>query len=126
MSKADKTYNLQLATAMLVYLVVVAGSIWFINANPESFWRIPAALTPMIPASYVPFIVVRYLRNIDELQRQIQLEAFGFAFAGTGILTTAYGFLEIVGLPQISWIFVWPIMGGLWCLGIGLATWRYR
>ncbi|HEY0606738.1 MAG TPA: hypothetical protein VGD58_27720 [Herpetosiphonaceae bacterium] len=126
MNKAGKIYNLQLATTMAVYVVVVAGSVWFITANPESLWRIPAALTPMIPASYVPFVVMRYLRNIDELQRQIQLEALGFAFAGTAILTSAYGFLESVGFPQVNWIFVWPIMGGLWCLGIVLASRRYR
>ncbi|MBV9789493.1 MAG: hypothetical protein JOZ51_15010 [Chloroflexi bacterium] len=126
MNKADKIYNSQLAITMLVYMVVVAVSVWFINANPESFWRIPAALTPMIPASYVPFVFMRYLRHIDELQRQIQLEALGFAFAATAILTLAYGFLENVGFPRVNWIFIWPIMGGLWAMGIALARWRYR
>lgn len=126
MNKAGKIYNLQLIATMAFYIVVVAVSVWFINTNPESFWRIPAALTPIIPASYVPFVVMRYLRNIDELQRQIQLEALGFAFAGTAILTSAYGFLESVGFPAVSWIFVWPIMGGLWGLGTALASRRYR
>lgn len=126
MNKAGKIYNLQLGAALVAYAVVLVLSIWFLKANPESIWRIPAALTPMIPAGCVPFVVVRYLRNIDELQRQIQLEALGFAFGGTAILTFAYGFLQGVGFPQVSWIWIWPIMGALWGLGTALAARRYR
>lgn len=126
MNKASKIYNIQLSAALVAYTLVLVVSIWFIKANPESIWRIPAALAPMIPAASIPFVVMRYLRNIDELQRQIQLEALGFAFGGTAILTFAYGFLQGVGFPQASWFWIWPIMAVLWGLGTALATRRYR
>ena len=80
----------------------------------------------MIPALLVPVVVVRRLRTMDELQRQIQLEALGYAFAGTAVITFGYGFLERVDFPRVSAFSVWPLMGALWFVGIGVARWRYR
>jgi len=63
---------------------------------------------------------------MDELQRRIHLEALGFAFGATAILTFAYGFLENAGLPRLSYIWILPAMVVLWGVGAAVASWRYR
>ena len=44
---------------------------------------------------------VRFLGRMDELQRRIHLEALGFAFGATAILTFAFGLMENAGLPRV-------------------------
>lgn len=121
-----RKYGIEFAAAMVAYAVVLVVSITLLNRYPSGAWRIPVALAPMIPASFIPFIVVRQLGRMDELQRRIQLEALGFAFAGTAVLTFAYGFLQNVGFAAASWFFVWPIMAVLWLMGLAWSTRRYR
>jgi hypothetical protein len=67
------------------------------------------------------------LRRLDEMQQRVQLEALALAFAGTGVLGTAYGFLVNAGLPDIEWgALVWPVMVGFWAIGLLFANRRYR
>jgi hypothetical protein len=108
------------------YWMLFVVSIMTLTGHPTGAWRYPVVLLPMIPAATIPFLVVRALRRMDELERRIQLEALAFAFAGTGILTFGYGFLQLVGLPDLRWLFVWPLMAGLWLVGLLVSTRRYR
>lgn len=80
----------------------------------------------MIPATVMCWVVLRHLRRVDELQRRVQLEALGLAFAGTALITFSYGFLELIGFPKLSMFAVWPIMAMLWIIGGLLAGRRYR
>ena len=68
----------------------------------------------------------RPARHLDELQRQIQLEALAFGFAGTAILGSTYGFLVSAGLPEIDSSLIWPVMVLLWAIGTVIACRRYR
>jgi hypothetical protein len=70
---------------------------------------------------------VRSIRRLDEMQLRIHLDAMAFAFAGTGVLATTYGFLVTAGLPDIDWGgILWPAMVALWVIGILIASRRYR
>ena len=69
---------------------------------------------------------MRFFSNMDELQRRIQLEAFAFSFGVTGIVTFSYDLLTYAGFPDISWVWIFPLMIALWGIGQGVATWRYR
>jgi O-antigen/teichoic acid export membrane protein len=122
---SSRAYAKEFGLAMVAYGVVLFLSIWLINANPTAPWRFAVALLPMLPAIGVLVAVLRQLRRMDELQRRIQFEALAFAFAGTALLTFGYGFVENVGLPHLSWFWVWPIMAVLWIVGTGLAARRY-
>jgi len=122
---STRSYAREFTLAMVAYVATLFLSIWLINAAPAAPWRFAIALLPMLPAFGVLVAVLRQLRRMDELQRQIQFEALAFAFAGTALLTFGYGFVENVGLPHLSWFFVWPIMAILWIIGSVLATRRY-
>ncbi|HEY1011096.1 MAG TPA: hypothetical protein VGE07_00230 [Herpetosiphonaceae bacterium] len=126
MAGPQRRYFGELMLVIAAYAVALIVSNVLLRIFPESGLRVPLALLPMIPACAIPFVIVRLLARIDELQRRIQLEALGFAFAGTAVLTFAYGFLETAGFPRLSWFFIWPLMAGLWGAGCLWANRRYR
>jgi len=123
----NRQYLKELAATLLVYGAMLFGSIELLThvqiARP---WRDLVALGPMLPAAATAWVILRELRRMDELQRRIQLEALGFSFAGTAILTFSYGFLEGLGYPKLSMFSVWPILAVLWVVGLVLARRRYQ
>lgn len=125
MSKTTR-YFVELAVIFVLYCILLALSIRWLSVHADSPWRVPVALIPMLPSLLIVVAVMRYLRRVDELQRQIQLEALGFAFAGTALITFAYGFLEGVGFPRLSAFIIWPVMATLWMIGGIISRWRYR
>lgn len=112
--------------ALLAYMMVLVGSITVLQANSGASWRYFVAALPVVPAAMLLFLFVRRLGNLDEMQRRIQLESFGFSLAATALLTFAYGFLEGVGLPHLSWTLVLPLIAILWAIGTAFFTYRYR
>ena len=123
----SKRYVIELTSTLVVYGLILVGSITLLtHVDVARPWRDLIALSPMLPALAMPWIILRELRRMDELQRRIQLEALGFSFAGTAILTFSYGFLEGLGYPRLSMFSVWPILAVLWVIGLLLARRRYR
>jgi hypothetical protein len=115
------------AIALAVYAAVTAavGFAFVANAIPREL-TIPAALLPIVPAAFFPFILIERLRGCDELQRKIQLEAMAFAFAMAALLTLSFGFLQLfANFPAINWVWVWPLMGLLWIIGMVIGRRRY-
>src|SRR5262249_9713469 len=121
-----RAYVVQFSAAMVAYAVVLVVSVLLIQAHPLAWWSVPLAVAPVVPAGFGLLAFVRALSQMDELQRRIQLDAISLSFGATAILTFAYGFLENVGFPHISYIWILPLMVALWGLGGALASWRYR
>lgn len=121
-------YYRELGAAIALYALVLVASILVLNRLDEADGTVRAliALTPMVPGALVCWSVLRHMRRIDELERRVQFEAIGFAFAATALVTFGYGFLEGVGFPRLSLFVVWPLMGGFWIIGGQLAARRYR
>ena len=126
MELARKQYTRRMMLALLVYAALVAPSIPLIAANPDAAWRFPLAVAPVLPFIYGIFSYLRYIRMIDELQRRIAIEALAIAFGASAAITFCLGLLQIAGLPDINWSFVWAVMGGCWILGGLYADRRYR
>src|SRR6267378_6273986 len=115
--------QIEFGLAVLAYLMVLVGSVTVVQANAEADWRYYVALLPVAPAGFVIWLFVRALTRLDELQRRIQIQAFGFSLGGTALITFGYGFLEGAGLPQLSWTYVLPLMALLWGAGTAFFTW---
>src|ERR1700716_1506557 len=114
------TYRTQFefGLALLGYLMVLVGSATVVQANPDAEWRYYVALVPVAPAGFVIWLFVRALARLDEIQRRIQMQAFGFSLGATALLTFGYGFLEGAGMPHLSWTYVLPVMAVLWAVGL--------
>ncbi len=122
------TYRTQIefGLAILAYLMILVGAVTVLQSNPNASWRYVVALLPVLPAALVLSIFVRALTHLDEMQKRIQMQAFGFSLGATALITFGYGFLEGVGLPHLSWTFVLPLMAILWGVGTAIFTLRYR
>lgn len=109
-------------------LVIVAASLFARQFERGSAARMAIALFQGAATAVAIIVPVRSIRGLDEMFQRIQLEALAFAFAGTGVITTAYGFLVSAGLPERSWnwALVWPLMALLWAVGMVWASRRYR
>ena len=123
---AARRYTLGILTATILYAITLFISITLLKHNPLAPQRYLIAILPVLPALWIPAVVLRFFRELDELQRRIQLEGLAFGFTATAVLTLAYGFLQNAGLPQINWVWVWPVMGVCWSIGLAIAHWRYR
>ena len=89
--------------------------------------RIVCALLQGVASAVVVVLCLRDIHRLDEFQQRVHLEAMALAFAGTAILSTGYGFLIKAGFPNIEWgALVWPVMVGLWAVGLVIASRRYR
>ena len=129
MNTATKRYLREFIYSMIAYVLTLIPSILTVNSlkdYPFTPARVLVALTPVIPVIFMVYFFIRYLSNIDELQQRIQLLSIGFAAGTTGLLTFSYGFLENVGFPRISLLWVFPIMILLWGLGQAFISRRYQ
>lgn len=126
MDGAKRGYSTRMTLALLIYAVLVVGTGLLTSAYPDAAWRYPVAVLPMVPFVYAIAAYVRFMRDLDEVQRRIKLEAFAIAFGATAAVTFCYGFLQHVGLPHVNWWFVWPVMGVSWIAGHIVAERRYR
>ena len=118
--------QIEFGLAVLAYLMVLVGSVTVLQANPGASWRYVVAVLPVIPAVLVLSAFIRALSRLNELQKRIQVLAFGFSLGGTALTTFGYGFLEGVGLPHLNWILVLPLLAILWGVGTFIFTLRYR
>ena len=126
MNSACKKYGFQMLGALFVYVLAVIGSVLALTRHFLVSWKYAVAILPVLPAMYFAVLIVRSFREMDELQKKIQLEALAFGFTMAAILTLSYGFLQNAGLPAVNWVWVWPVMGICWAIGTLVAQRRYR
>lgn len=126
MAKAEKQYLVRFGSAMLIYVIVLPLAIILSRRIDPSPWRYALMLLPTIPIFAAMLAFLRYFESMDELQKRIQLYALAVSAGGTAVFGMTYGMLEVAGLPHLLWIWVFPIVVGLWGLGTAIASRRYR
>ena len=81
--------QIEIGLALLAYMMFLVGSVTIVRANPDASWRYVVAVVPVAPAALVLILFARRLSHLDELQKRIQIEAFGFSLAATALVTFA-------------------------------------
>lgn len=126
MNKAGKTYLIEFGGAMALYTVVIVVTSLLLKNIASANLRLLVSLLPKFPIGLGLLAFLRFFRAMDELQKRIQLDALAFAFGASGLLTFSYGLMQFAGMPQISLVFIFPLMIALWGLGSIMATRRYQ
>lgn len=119
---------------IMVFLIIFGGIIALgsvavmqrVMGLPEWVGRIPQAIVPLVPAPILISLAIRGYRRLDELQQRIQGEALVWGFVLGSILVFTWGSIEIaMGMPRLGWIWVWPVLGGSWLVGLVIARRSY-
>jgi len=117
---------LDVLVPMALYVAVLVPSLQFLKIHPDSPWRVPVAVAPVVPIAFVVLASIRRVRKMDELAQRKYLEAGAFAYPAMIVLSITYGFLQNVGLPAVNWMYVGVAMFFLFGVGQALAWLRYR
>ncbi len=122
-----KRYTLQMLGVFGAY----TGSLFGVNALADNAsLPVPAlvalSLIPVVPAIFMLFVIVAFVRTRDEVQQKIITEATLWGAGLVGILTFSYGFLEgAIDLPVISMIWVFPAILAAQGLALIFVLMRY-
>lgn len=119
-------YLIELGSSIALYAITLIVSLSFLQAYPDTPWRVLIAISPSVPALLAAVAVIRALKDLDELQQKIQLLGFACSFLIVGLVTFTYGFLENIGFPHIPYVWVFPVMIATWGLVTPLVSRVYQ
>jgi hypothetical protein len=116
-----RRYTREFVPPMVAYVVATLLSVWWLKSIDATWLRALVALLPVPPIALAMRAIMRYIRDADELQRRIELEAVSFATALVSLGYLAAGFLQLAKVIDIpasaAMIWVFPLV----CLSYGLA-----
>jgi hypothetical protein len=121
-----KRYLKVFGIAMAAYTAIVPISILLLRGHEHTVLGYSIAFLPIIPSIFAMLGFMRMFRELDELQRRIQLEAVAFSFLATCLITLTWAFQQNAGLPRFDVSFVAPLLILLWGLGLAIARRRYQ
>lgn len=124
-SGVTRRYLIRLLSAIGAYAVLLVVALLVIQKLGDTGWRWLIMALPLPAIVAVIIAIWRWVRETDELQAKIQLQAIAIGFAGGSALTFSYGLMQIAGAPDLSWTFVWPVYAACWLIGLALARSRY-
>ena len=88
------------------------------------YWLVAAL--PLLIAAGALWFWLRYLREADELQRRIQLNAVAFGFGVTFFWITSYSALISAGAPRLEQNLHMAPGGCAFVLALLYGKWQYR
>lgn len=113
------------ASAALVYL---AARLTLEIQSIGTAWRIGAAIAPVLAFGWLMYELLRSSRDLDEMQKRIQLEALATAYSLVFLLLMLLGLLELaIPLNRNDWAYrhVWQMQGLIYLAGVIFAYRRY-
>lgn len=116
-----RRYMRELLGSMGAYVAVLFASAWLLKRVDEPLLRALLAIAPVPPIAFALRAMVRYIRDTDEMQRRIELEAVSIAAAFVSMLYMTGGFLQsakVIDVPSAAaMIWVFPLV----CFSYGVA-----
>lgn len=133
MRPAHRRYMRTFVPAMIGYVLVLFASILLlkkIGSDGSIVLRAMLSLAPVVPIIFVCKALIQFLRDCDELERQIELESIALSCLFTGLIFLCLGFLASAELIYLDGalvaIWVFPALCGLYGVTKCIANWRYR
>lgn len=117
----------QMLILLVAYAAILLASIHALKTGHFSpLFTDLIAVTPALPLFGVVASVIQFMLSIDELQRQIHLEALAIAAGVTAALALTYTFLEGVGLPHSQAWWAFACIDLVWVLSLPIIKRRYE
>ncbi|MEO8999375.1 MAG: hypothetical protein ABI227_10145 [Rhodanobacter sp.] len=131
MRAVHRRYLREFIPAMSAYVLLILLYGVLMPRTEGTMWRIVLAVLPLLPIVLVIRAIVRVIRDQDELERRIDLEAIAIAAMSTGFGYFSFGFLlnADIGLkvePAAIAIWVMPCLLASYGVAKLLVVRRYR
>jgi hypothetical protein len=132
MRAVHKRYHREFFPAMAGYVVLLLGSVWLLQRGIESrALRAAITLLPALPIALVIRAMIRVIRDQDELERRIDLEAIAASGALTGFGFFTYGLLlsgNVLASPSAQTVAIWvmPVLFATFGVAKCLVRRHYR
>lgn len=128
MKTLSRRYLREFGGAMLAYTVLLPLAMAGLNRAEPTWARVALAMLPVLAIAMAGRAILRFVRDSDELQRRIQLEAFALAALVLGIGSFALGMLvraKVLVFDGGALMMVLPVYVLLYGLFALIATRRY-
>jgi hypothetical protein len=113
--------------SIFAYLVLLFLTFWVIGSSFFPGWQLVIALIPLVPGFVIVYLGITAIRQMDELQRRMQLEAIGFAFGGFFMLLVTESLLFALGIRERMGPGAYLMyMIAMWLIGQLIARRRYE
>lgn len=123
-------YLREFLPAMGAYVLAVLASLLLLKRIDAPALRALAALLPVLPIGFALRAIMRYVRNVDEMQQRIELESIAFAAALVSLLYLAGGFLQLARVidlsASIAMAMVFPLTCGVYGVAKLVVAGRFR
>lgn len=128
---AGRHYLRAMWPILIGYWLILFFSGWMIKRGVEPIpLRALVALLPVVPLAFLLRIGLRYLRETDELQRRIEIEAIGISALLVSLLYFAGGLLQQAKVISLDagavMIWVFPLLMLFYGIAKFFAVRRYR
>ena len=116
--RARRRYVAGFSLSMAVYVVLVFGVSFAIKRlGIEGPALYALAVLPSLPLMYSIYVMGRYLIEMDEYQRAMQMRRMLAGLGATLAVCSAWGFLEIfAAAPRLDLYLVYPMFCMFWGL----------
>lgn len=127
---AARRYLRALWPLMVGYALTLSLSLWLLKRGIEAVpLRALVAILPALPIALLMRAALRYLREIDELQRRIETEAIGIASLLVALLYFAGGLLQKAKVIELdaaaAMIWVFPLLVAIYGVAKMVLARRY-
>jgi len=127
---AGQRYLRALWPALIGYSLALFLSLWLLRRGIDPLpLRALVAVLPVLPLALMMRAALRYLREIDELQRRIETEAIGIASLLVSLLFFAGGLLQKAQVfdvdAGVAMIWVFPLLCAIYGIAKMILTRRY-
>lgn len=129
MHALERRYGKEMAAAGVLYVVAMLTA-WPLALRMDvPAWRGALALLPVLPAALMLRAIYRHIRDSDELQRRLHLEALAISASVVSLVSMALGFLAaarviVLGGDVLLWVF--PCLAFVFGVVRCWIQWRYR
>ena len=126
----QRRYTRELLIGMGAYAGLLIVSLLLLRQVEAPPLRAVVALLPILPIALVLRAMVRFIREVDELQQRIELEAVCIAAALVSFGYMTAGFLQaarVIDVPaSAAMLWVFPLVCGTYGLAKAVVARRYE
>jgi len=116
----------RVAMTGLFFFAVLIGTFYLLDRGASDPWQSLLPFAPLFPGLLLMLSLGKAISSLDEMQKNIQVEALAIGFGISMLVTLSYGLLGLAGVRQPNWLWVPVIMTFSWLGGKLWVRWKVR